>query len=344
MFAYANIAKKDLESEIGGLLIVEELPEGGLSIEDILLPKQTVSGGSFKPEPGIKCDNIAEILPKIKGWWHSHGTMGTFHSSTDNDTLGDKWNGETKNSAPYALSVVVSLPNEIKAYLQYFKPYKLEKVEIPIQVVYPVSDEIVLQCKADVKERVTKQGGYYQKGFEWDHKLQKWVSPEEVRSELPDYSEKKGSVVEKIGTAIDIEGRMTDAELEEEAKWCIVDPTTSMTVAEMESLGMYHPEADDADLARQVECMKRVLREDEEATIDAISPPPTIPNKDGNLHYGQCPHISFNAQKREICIFQGKIYDCAKCERLHLMQKLDAEQKPANVPIETPKEESQPKS
>ena len=154
MFAYANIAKSKLDSEVGGYLVIDEIPEGGLKVIDILLPEQTVSGGSFTAKPGIKC--APEVIPKIKGWWHSHHNMGTFHSGTDDDTLGDKWNGETATSPPYALSIVVALPNEIKAYLQYFKPIALKKVEIPVSISYPISKEIFEKCQEDVDKQVKK--------------------------------------------------------------------------------------------------------------------------------------------------------------------------------------------
>ncbi len=287
MFAYAAIAKKTLDSEVGGYLVIKELDEGGLLVEDIILPEQTVGGGSFKAKPGLKVD--PEVIPKIHGWWHSHHNMGTFHSGTDNDTLGDKWNGETKGSPHYAVSIVVALPFEIKAYLQYFKPIMLEKVEIPVNVVHPISKEIYEKCEAEVKQLVSKEsfflGGcnkYFTDGFD--------------RSELPD----KKEAVEKIGGYTDKE--MED-EIEAEACDTIIDPTTGMSVSELKEQGMYSPEKFDKDLNQQVESMKRILKGNR------------LLFQGERLKLGECPHISLNEQKRPICFLKGKNYDCTKCQR-----------------------------
>jgi hypothetical protein len=287
LFAYAEIAKKTLDSEIGGYLVIKELDEGGLLVEDILLPEQTVSGGSFKAKPGIKV--APEVIPMIHGFWHSHHNMGTFHSGTDDNTLGDKWNGETRGSASYAVSIVVALPNKIIAYLQYFKPIILEKVEIPISVLHPATKEIYEKCAAEVKERVSK--GYTIQKYNYGELFD--------RGELPE-----GNGVQPFKEDDDVLlDKETEERIEEEACDAIIDPVTRFSVTQLKEQAMYSPEKFDKDLKLQVESLKRLLRE-KYTTVTGTQ-----------LKLGECPHISLNEKKKPICFLKGRRYDCSKCER-----------------------------
>ena len=316
--AYAEIAKKTLDSEIGGYLLIKELDEGGLLIEDILLPEQTVSGGSFKAKPGLKCD--PEVIPKIHGWWHSHHNMGTFHSGTDNDTLADKWNGETKGSPHYAVSVVVALPLEIKAYLQYFRPVVLEKVEIPVNIIHTVSKEIYEKCEAEVKKNVAKEtySMYGTGGFNVTD-----------RGELPDKEETEA--IQPFFLSKEIE---EDIELEAESS--IIDPTTGFSVSQLKEQGMWSPKTYDSDLVHQVESMKRILREKYAKII----------GKNIQLKLGECPHISLNEHNRPICFLNGRNYDCSKCSRrLKPTESKEEKDEPKPIiPVEdvTPSQPQQP--
>jgi proteasome lid subunit RPN8/RPN11 len=128
IFAYAKIAAPD---EVLGLLSVTDLPDGGIMIDDVLLPTQTVTCGSCH----LKVDKVITDYPnpeKLKGWWHSHHSMGTFHSGTDDETLYN-WGGP---KTLYSLSIVVSLPNEMKCWLQYFNPIETEKKEVPLVITF----------------------------------------------------------------------------------------------------------------------------------------------------------------------------------------------------------------
>lgn len=150
LFAYARAAEPN---EVMGLLSAEEFEDGSILIDDIILPKQKVSGGSCELLIDKTITDI-ERPEKIKGWWHSHHHMGTFHSWDDDDTLTEKWSGGKK--ARYAVSIVVSLPSEIKAWIQYYKPVTLKNpVEVPIAIVF--EDEEVLEeaCKQEVDDKVT---------------------------------------------------------------------------------------------------------------------------------------------------------------------------------------------
>jgi hypothetical protein len=247
--------------------------------------------------------------------------MGTFHSSTDDTTLGDKWNGETRGSAPYAVSIVVAFPNKIVAYVQYFKPILLEKVEVPVVVIHPPAKELYEKCEAEIKEQVTKEvysyGNWQWRGGDYE--------------ELPP---PKGG-----GNALDSSGdeltEACEAFLLEEACNSIIDPATGMSVTELKENGLWNPVNYDKDLAKQVKEMVEILREKYRKPSDAEK-----------LQFGQCQHICLNAQNRPICFMKGKNYDCSKCERnpkKKVEEKLSKEN-PAATEVVQPIEASQPTS
>lgn len=79
------------EGEIGGILVIDD--SEGLLIEDIIITKQKVTGGHFELDAEDLGRTITEIMtknpelmPKMKGWWHSHSTFGCFWSLVDDAT------------------------------------------------------------------------------------------------------------------------------------------------------------------------------------------------------------------------------------------------------------------
>jgi len=84
MMYYSKIMGTD---EVGGMLVVDkDLENKRLIVEDVLLFKQVVSGASVILDKdkihGFMTKLIKEgkedLIPKISGWWHSHGNGGTF--------------------------------------------------------------------------------------------------------------------------------------------------------------------------------------------------------------------------------------------------------------------------
>lgn len=151
MFAYAEICDP---KEVLFLLSIEELEgnEGGLLVDDVILPKQEVSGGGCN----LKIDKTVTTLEnpeKIRGWAHSHVHMGSFHSGTDDSTLEAWGGGKTK----FSISIVISLPNEIKAWIQYFKPIEINKKEIPVVVLWNDDEALYTSCQKEVDEKVSEK-------------------------------------------------------------------------------------------------------------------------------------------------------------------------------------------
>ena len=146
MFKFAKLAQPN---EVGWLLLGEESKDGSLTISDVLLPKQKVSACHFEMVADKVLTSI-EHPETVKGFGHSHVTMGTFHSCTDDDTLEDKWSGAGR----YGLSIVVSLPNEIRAYISFYKPVETKALEVPLQIVFSDDAELDEVCKKEFDERV----------------------------------------------------------------------------------------------------------------------------------------------------------------------------------------------
>jgi len=82
------------ENEVQGMLVVD-IKDRKIIVEDILLPaEQIVTGGSADIdskemakmlEPYVAKD--PELFAKVKGWWHSHNSLGVFWSAVDDNNV-----------------------------------------------------------------------------------------------------------------------------------------------------------------------------------------------------------------------------------------------------------------
>lgn len=95
-----------IDDEVMGFII-----GSGLEIEDIIVMEQEVSSGSVdidaetigKYLTKLIEDGKADLIPKIKGTFHSHNTMGLFWSITDDEQV-----NRLLTDMPYAISIVTS--------------------------------------------------------------------------------------------------------------------------------------------------------------------------------------------------------------------------------------------
>ena len=310
LFAYAEASKKLFDSEVGGYLLVKELEEGGLLIEDVLLPPQEVSGGSVDVVKGGSKVVKFEDLPKVKGWWHSHHNMSTFHSSTDDDTLTEKWDGETLGSSNYGLSLVVAFPpRKMLCYMQYYKPIKLKKLEIEVDVLTPESQELYSKCVKDVQEQVKKkQWGYtnYRDEPEWEFRGGCWIKKAnaEKNSKTPTTRESLTTCDEE-----DFEGLVFSDDTDEDLEESVMDYTTRFSIAEMKQSGIWNPEQfpEVQKLFEKAKAYREQLKKDEKKYKTKCKS--SLVKKDERT----CPHQSYNDKGRIICFFQGRNFDCTQC-------------------------------
>ena len=148
MMAFARLAAP---KEIIGYLYGEE-KDGAITISDIILPKQEVTGCHCEVIIDKTITDI-EHPENIKGWWHSHHTMGSFQSGEDKDTL----NNFGADGVKYTLSIIVSLPNTVKAWVKYFKPIEIDPVEVPVAYLWPDAEALETSCKALIDEKVSEK-------------------------------------------------------------------------------------------------------------------------------------------------------------------------------------------
>lgn len=156
MLIVSDIMKEKYDEEILGYLVVDEGKNGfGLTVTDIIIPEQKTSSilcESDKDKPLTLTQIPKKLMPKIKGWFHSHKNMGLFYSTTDDETL-EKW----AYYANYAIGLVISLPNEVKGYIQHGKPFLTDKQEIEINIIYDNEDSLRKELERELEKKVTKK-------------------------------------------------------------------------------------------------------------------------------------------------------------------------------------------
>lgn len=303
IFCYAEIAAKD-NNEILLLLKLQEIDEGGLTVEDAILPEQEVGGASCEMKTGKWMKTVKkDDWIKIRGWCHSHCKMGCFHSGTDDDTLEDKWNGESKNSSPYGVSLVVSLPDNMKAWVTYYKPFAMKKVEIPINILnwpQPPPDPMMKTYEAEVKDRVKT----------WSYK-QTWPQTQFQGKPVAD-SCRMTSVISKYDH---------DEEESDDPEDLVWDHATGYSIKELKEFNMWDPEVY-VDLLEELAAYKMQMPNKVNDTI------PERPN--------MCPHLSLNGKQRWICFFSGKTFDCAKCKHCPAPSKAPPAKEPVVMTLPAP--------
>ncbi len=160
--AYTNL----LSSEITGLGLVEKFSNNIFKVTELYLPKQTVSGTQCELDDIAVCKLMDKIVAEGKNpsmlrfWWHSHNSMGCGWSTTDEDT-GKKFAGKE-----YLISLVSAHGGKMKAKMNIYNPIEVELDDIKILVECPKQENnIIEQCKEDIKENVSEETIYNNIGF-----------------------------------------------------------------------------------------------------------------------------------------------------------------------------------
>jgi hypothetical protein len=148
---------KLVDDEINGLGMVERVG-ACFRITEIYLLKQKVSKSSCE----IDQNSIVELMTKIADekknpsnirlWWHSHNTMGTFWSKTDEDT-GKQFAGQE-----YLVSIVTTHSGEMRARINLYAPIELalDNVSIVIEHDKP-AESMIEECKKEVEAKVNRE-------------------------------------------------------------------------------------------------------------------------------------------------------------------------------------------
>jgi len=152
LFAYADIAS----GEISGLGKIT-LHENGTDfiVNDIFLLEQVSGVGSTNLNPDSVAKFITDLIvagenpADVKLWFHSHGNIDVFWSSTDNTTI------QGFSDASYMLSIVVNKRFQHKARLDLFKPIRLTlELEVILENNFLGIDRIEIEKEVTQKVKI----------------------------------------------------------------------------------------------------------------------------------------------------------------------------------------------
>jgi hypothetical protein len=170
IYQQLEIYAEAVPGEIGGLGYVTVDDKGDFTVQKVWLLEQEASGS----ETDLDASSIAKLIDELINagestafnfWWHSHGGMGAFWSTTDNKTM-ESWTGD------WLLSLVINKKMEMKSKLITFIPIPLSS-DIDTKVVYNdcFEKELYLaEVKRKVRESPARNYGtaLVKKGGNWE--------------------------------------------------------------------------------------------------------------------------------------------------------------------------------
>lgn len=148
-----NNYEKEISAWLGG-----EIKEGQIIIDDMMFPEQEVSGASvdtdqknlikLRKEYGDRCKRII-------GHWHSHNTMSSFWSATDNQFIKEHMNGRELR-----VFLVSSTRDGIRGRVEIRKPLNISLDQVRVTKLFENKElkeelEKVIKEKVKVKELTT---------------------------------------------------------------------------------------------------------------------------------------------------------------------------------------------
>lgn len=146
------------DEEVGGFLIINDN-----RIEDVIILKQEISYADFElDEDALDKFVLAnlELMPKIKGWWHSHGkSMSTFYSYIDDNTI-----KRLMENQDFLISVVANHKMDLRFRVDFkhpffSKPLKLDDVRHTIIIQ---DNGIRERCQKEVDRLCTEKQTTYE--------------------------------------------------------------------------------------------------------------------------------------------------------------------------------------
>ena len=162
VITFAKGAHSLYKTEIGGMMIMYKDDDGDYILTDPVILTQTVTASNcvLDEQELALYYGKAHKRHKAKGkiryvWWHSHGDMKAFWSTTDDSTI------EETITEDFSVSLVVNIKQEYKLRVQYFHPTLLdEDVDLIIMgkskaIPKKIVDEIEAKCTKPAYKAVT---------------------------------------------------------------------------------------------------------------------------------------------------------------------------------------------
>ena len=131
---YARCASDKWSTEIGGMAVTIQSPDGDWLITDPVIIKQEVSGALCeldKTELAIYYSKMAIKYKKEEMrfcWWHSHAEMDAFWSGTDTNTIDEYEDGDL------SFALVVNVKEEYKCRVSVWKPFTVHQ-DVELKVI-----------------------------------------------------------------------------------------------------------------------------------------------------------------------------------------------------------------
>lgn len=144
---------KNHDREMGGHLVVKKIDDDKLIVEDIYVPEQETSSVSYLPstkEIALMAKTNPELIPKIKGWFHSHADMGAFWSGDDTQTARNSMN----TFGEFCISIVMNKKYE---YLIRLDVEEGTYDELPLNILLEHEPELEQRCILELKTKVDKK-------------------------------------------------------------------------------------------------------------------------------------------------------------------------------------------
>lgn len=139
------------KGEMGGHIVVIE-DKDKLYLNGLYLPVQDVTSASYKPNHR-ELAKYPQILPHIKGWFHSHVNFGVFWSPDDEATIDNSLNTFGK----YCISIVMNKGCEYKIRLDIRNSNAVTVYDnLPLIIVLDVNETIKRECKEELNLKVKK--------------------------------------------------------------------------------------------------------------------------------------------------------------------------------------------
>ena len=148
MFGYVQATTE----EVSGVGIVEKI-DGLLVVTQVYLLEQECSSVTTEIDSDALGRLMLELVRQgkeanLKLWWHSHGSMDTFWSKTDDNTA------KVISKANWSFRAVLNRDGKIKISADVNEPFSHTVHDLSFKIYNPGEKEIYEECKKEVKEKV----------------------------------------------------------------------------------------------------------------------------------------------------------------------------------------------
>ncbi|MFH1211478.1 MAG: hypothetical protein V1659_00950, partial [Candidatus Woesearchaeota archaeon] len=151
LFGYVNA----VTGEVSGMGLVEKIKDMFV-VTEIFLLKQECSYSTTE----IDSEDLGKLMLELtrqgkegslKLWWHSHGSMNAFWSTTDKHTA------RILSGSNWMFTAVVNKEGKIKISLDVSIPFHHVADDIQVSIYDPDTSRIFEICKKEVKEKVKEE-------------------------------------------------------------------------------------------------------------------------------------------------------------------------------------------